>query len=134
MRLINMPVGTEKMRNQKNTSEGKIFACESDKPRLSLIHICKASSSSCICTRIRGSSAEKASSIRSTSGLLARARASPKMCIRDSYIKYLADARLINLVYPKGEEFPKKPSKIMMHNSNLMYSIYPCLLYTSRCV
>ena len=42
-----------------------------------------------------------------------------------NYIKYLADARLINLVYPKGEEFPKKPSKIMMHNSNLMYSIYP---------
>ena len=28
-----------------------------------------------------------------------------------NYIKYLADARLINLVYPKGEEFPKKPSK-----------------------
>lgn len=42
-----------------------------------------------------------------------------------NYIKYLADARLINLVYPQGEEFPKKPSKIMMHNSNLMYSIYP---------
>ena len=41
-----------------------------------------------------------------------------------NYIKYLADARLINMVYPKGEEFPKKPSKIMMHNSNLMYSIY----------
>lgn len=42
-----------------------------------------------------------------------------------NYIKYLADARLINMVYPLGEEFPKKPSKIMMHNSNLMYSIYP---------
>ena len=42
-----------------------------------------------------------------------------------NYIKYLADARLINMVYPKGEEFPKKPSKIMMHNPNLMYSIYP---------
>ena len=42
-----------------------------------------------------------------------------------NYIKYLADARLINLVYPKGEEFPKKPSKLMMHNTNLMYSIYP---------
>ncbi|MDO4165442.1 MAG: AAA family ATPase [Bacteroides sp.] len=42
-----------------------------------------------------------------------------------NYIKYLADARLINMVYPKGEEFPKKPTKIMMHNSNLMYSIYP---------
>ena len=42
-----------------------------------------------------------------------------------NYIKYLADARLINMVYPKGEEFPKKPSKLMMHNTNLMYSIYP---------
>ena len=42
-----------------------------------------------------------------------------------NYIKYLADARLINLVYPKGEKFPKKPSKIMMHNPNLMYSVYP---------
>ncbi len=42
-----------------------------------------------------------------------------------NYIKYLADARLINMVYPKGEVFPKKPSKLMMHNTNLMYSIYP---------
>ena len=42
-----------------------------------------------------------------------------------NYIKYLADARLINMIYPVGEEFPKKPAKIMLHNSNLMYSIYP---------
>lgn len=42
-----------------------------------------------------------------------------------NYIKYLADARLINMIYPVGEEFPKKPAKIMMHNTNLMYSIYP---------
>ena len=42
-----------------------------------------------------------------------------------NYIKYLADARLINMLYPVGEEFPKKPSRIMMHNSNLMYAIYP---------
>ncbi|MGL4852617.1 MAG: ATP-binding protein [Phocaeicola sp.] len=42
-----------------------------------------------------------------------------------NYIKYLADARLINMVYPKGEDFPKKPCKIMLHNTNLMYSIYP---------
>lgn len=42
-----------------------------------------------------------------------------------NYIKYLADARLINMIYPKGEAFPKKPAKIMMHNSNLMYAIYP---------
>lgn len=42
-----------------------------------------------------------------------------------NYIKYLADARLINIIYPFGEDFPKKPTKVMMHNSNLMYAIYP---------
>lgn len=42
-----------------------------------------------------------------------------------NYIQYMADARLINMVYPKGEAFPKKPAKIMMHNTSLMYSIYP---------
>ena len=42
-----------------------------------------------------------------------------------NYIEYLEDARLINMVYPKGERFPKKPSKVVMHNSNLMYSFYP---------
>jgi predicted AAA+ superfamily ATPase len=42
-----------------------------------------------------------------------------------NYIKYLADARLINIIYPVGEDFPKKPSKVMLHNSNLMYAIYP---------
>ena len=42
-----------------------------------------------------------------------------------NYVKYLADARLINMIYPVGQEFPKKPSKIMMHNSNLLYAIYP---------
>lgn len=42
-----------------------------------------------------------------------------------NYIKYLADARLLNIIYPVGEDFPKKPSKVMLHNSNLMYAIYP---------
>ncbi|KAA6309784.1 hypothetical protein EZS27_038792 [termite gut metagenome] len=42
-----------------------------------------------------------------------------------NYIKYLTDARLINMVYHRGEEFPKKPSQVMMHNTNLMYTIYP---------
>jgi predicted AAA+ superfamily ATPase len=42
-----------------------------------------------------------------------------------NYIKYLTDARLINTVYHRGEEFPKKPSRVMMHNTNLMYTIYP---------
>ena len=42
-----------------------------------------------------------------------------------NYIKYLADARLINMIYPYGQHFTKKPTKIMMHNSNLMFAIYP---------
>ena len=42
-----------------------------------------------------------------------------------NYIKYLTDARLLNLIYPVGEEFPKKPQKVMLHNSNLLYAIYP---------
>ena len=42
-----------------------------------------------------------------------------------NYIKYLAEARLINVIYPVGQKYPKKPSKVMMHNPNLMYAIYP---------
>ncbi|MBR1688690.1 MAG: ATP-binding protein [Prevotella sp.] len=42
-----------------------------------------------------------------------------------NYIKYLTDARLLNMIYPVGQDFPKKPSKVMLHNSNLLYAIYP---------
>lgn len=42
-----------------------------------------------------------------------------------NYIKYPADARLINIIYPVGQDFPKKPAKVMMHNTNLQYVIYP---------
>ena len=42
-----------------------------------------------------------------------------------NYIKYLSDARLINIIYPQGEEFPKKPTKVMMQNPNLIHAIYP---------
>lgn len=42
-----------------------------------------------------------------------------------NYIKYLTDARLINMLYPVGESFPKKPAKVYMYNSNLMYPIRP---------
>lgn len=42
-----------------------------------------------------------------------------------NYIKYLSDARLINIIYRPDEAFPKKPARVMMHNSNLMYAIYP---------
>lgn len=38
-----------------------------------------------------------------------------------NYIKYLKDARLIDTLYPVGEAYPKKPSKIYLHNTNLMY-------------
>ena len=42
-----------------------------------------------------------------------------------NYIKYLTDARLLNMVYPLNESFPKKPSKVMMHNTSLMYCLQP---------
>ncbi|MDO4756269.1 MAG: AAA family ATPase [Parabacteroides sp.] len=42
-----------------------------------------------------------------------------------NYIKYLGDARLMNMLYPEGESFPKKPAKVYMYNSNLMYPIRP---------
>ena len=41
------------------------------------------------------------------------------------YIKYLEEARLVNMIYGKGDEFPKKPARVLLHNSNLMYSFYP---------
>mgnify|MGYP000823466575 FL=1 len=47
-----------------------------------------------------------------------------------NYIKYLKDARLINMLYPVDEEFPRKPARVYLHNTNLMYPI-GCLLYTS---
>jgi predicted AAA+ superfamily ATPase len=40
-----------------------------------------------------------------------------------NYIKYLSDARLINMVYRSGENFPKKPAGLHMHNTNLMYAM-----------
>ncbi len=40
------------------------------------------------------------------------------------YIKYLKDARLVNMLYPVGEDFPKKPSTIYSYNSNLLHAVY----------
>ena len=37
-----------------------------------------------------------------------------------NYIKYLKDARLINLLYPAEEVFPKKPAQVYVHNPNLV--------------
>ncbi|MDR1202162.1 MAG: AAA family ATPase [Tannerellaceae bacterium] len=42
-----------------------------------------------------------------------------------NYIKYLTDARLTNMLYNEGETFPKKPAKVYMHNTNLMFPIRP---------
>ena len=42
-----------------------------------------------------------------------------------NYIKYLTDARLLNMLYRPGEEFPKKPAGILLHNTNLMYAMRP---------
>lgn len=38
-----------------------------------------------------------------------------------NYIKYLKDARLINMLYPVDEDFPKKPAMVYMQNPNLMF-------------
>lgn len=37
------------------------------------------------------------------------------------YIKYLKDARMLNLLYMEGREFPMKPSKVFMQNTNLAF-------------
>lgn len=42
-----------------------------------------------------------------------------------NYIKYLKDARLINMLYPADEEFTKKPATVYLHNTNLLYPIGP---------
>lgn len=41
-----------------------------------------------------------------------------------NYLKYLEDARLLNLIYAQGESFPKKPTCVYLNNSNLLYAIY----------
>lgn len=40
-----------------------------------------------------------------------------------NYIKYLKDARLVNMLYNVGEDFPKKPSKIYLYNTNLLHIV-----------
>lgn len=39
-----------------------------------------------------------------------------------NYIKYLKDARLINLLYKEGDDYPKKPTLVYMQNPNLLYA------------
>jgi predicted AAA+ superfamily ATPase len=50
-----------------------------------------------------------------------------------NYIKYLKDARLIDLLYPVGEQFPKKPSKVYLHNTNLMYVLQETVDHQTNC-
>lgn len=38
-----------------------------------------------------------------------------------NYLKYLQDARLINMLYKAGVGFPKKPDKVYMNNTNIMF-------------
>jgi predicted AAA+ superfamily ATPase len=40
-----------------------------------------------------------------------------------NYMEYLKSARLINMLYREGEEFPKKPDMVYMHNTNLMFPL-----------
>ena len=41
-----------------------------------------------------------------------------------NYIKYLKDSRLINLLYLEDKNFPMKPTKVYMHNTNLARMIF----------
>ena len=41
-----------------------------------------------------------------------------------NYLKYLEEARLINMVYREGDSVSKKPSAIYLHDANLMYSVF----------
>jgi predicted AAA+ superfamily ATPase len=40
-----------------------------------------------------------------------------------NYIKYLKDARLLNMLYSEGNEYPKKPNLVYVQNSNLLYTV-----------
>ncbi len=42
-----------------------------------------------------------------------------------NYIKFLSDARLVNMVYKRGEGYPKKPARLLLHNTNLMHGLTP---------
>lgn len=42
-----------------------------------------------------------------------------------NYIKYLKDARLLNTLYSEGDEYPKKPNQVYVHNTNLLYAFNP---------
>ncbi|MCQ2293845.1 MAG: AAA family ATPase [Bacteroidaceae bacterium] len=41
-----------------------------------------------------------------------------------NYLKYLEEARLVNMIYREGDSFPKKPAAVMLHDTNLLHCIY----------
>lgn len=41
-----------------------------------------------------------------------------------NYLKYLEEARLINMVYREGDTVAKKPATVLLHDTNLMYAVY----------
>lgn len=41
-----------------------------------------------------------------------------------NYLKYLEEARMVNMVYREGDTFPKKPAAILLHDTNLAYAVY----------
>ena len=41
-----------------------------------------------------------------------------------NYIKYLKDSRLINLLYMENKNFPMKPTRVYMHNTNVAKMIF----------
>lgn len=42
-----------------------------------------------------------------------------------NYIKYLKDARLLNTLYTVGDDYPKKPNQVYVHNTNLLHAVNP---------
>jgi hypothetical protein len=43
-----------------------------------------------------------------------------------NYLRYLKNARLINLLFPNGsEDQSKKPDLVYMHNTNLLFAVEP---------
>lgn len=40
-----------------------------------------------------------------------------------NYLECLRSARLINMLYKEGDEYPKKPELVYMHNTNMIYPL-----------
>ena len=42
-----------------------------------------------------------------------------------NYLKYLSDAELIRLLYKEGNEYPKKPDRVFVNDTNIASAMYP---------